>query len=325
MGEGFGAAFAAAPMTLISRRMALAAVLAPLLPGADDAAWIQRLGGKVRRDPAGMVIAVDLGTTPVNDADLLDLLAFRKLETLDLSHTRISDEGLLRLKPAAQIRELSLLYAEQITDLGLSAIKQWHSLRSLNLRGTRISDETLVLVGALDRLESLDIANTSITDSGLDNLVSLTRIKSLALGRNRLGDGALSVLRVLTTLESLDLGGPRGVNRNQRGKLSAPLDDSLVAAMAELKELRVLRLGYTEIDQHGLRRLAALPKVEKLGLESCRRIDAAALAELKNWKALRFLDLQETAVTRAGVASLQADRPEVRILSGPFAAETRSE
>jgi hypothetical protein len=106
-----------------------AASLVPLLHAGDGAGWITRLGGSVRRDAAGSVTAINLGSTWINDAEMLDLLAFKDLVQLDLSHTRISDEGLLRLHPAAQIEDLNLLYAEQITDLGMNAIKGWRRLQ----------------------------------------------------------------------------------------------------------------------------------------------------------------------------------------------------
>ena len=40
-------------------------------------------------------------------------------------------------------RSGDLLYAEQITDLGMNAIKGWRSLKRLNVRGTRVADDTL--------------------------------------------------------------------------------------------------------------------------------------------------------------------------------------
>ena len=251
---------------------------------------------------------------------MLELAAYEKLERLDLSHTRISDEGLLRLRPAKQIRELDLLYAEQITDLGMNAIKGWRNLRKLNVRGTRIANDTLAIVGELRQIEWLDIANTAVTDSGLENLAPLTNLKHLALGRSRVSDTALAMLRVLSTLESVDLSGPRGVARNQRNRASGPLPAGLISALSDLKELRVLKLGHSEIDGDGLRKLTVLLKVEKLGLEGCPRVDDAALDELVNWKGLRFLDVQETKVTEKGVAKFRSLRPEAKVLAGPFQA-----
>ena len=126
----------------LSRRALLSTSLAPLLLAGDEAGWIKRLGGAVQRDGGGNITAINLGDTWINDTDILDLLAFKKLQKLDLSHTRISDEGLLRLKPARQIEDLNLLYAELITDLGVNAIKGWRQLKRLNVRGTKIANDT---------------------------------------------------------------------------------------------------------------------------------------------------------------------------------------
>ncbi len=300
----------------ISRRAWISVSCASLLRAGDDPAGVLHLGGSVQRDAAGSIIGINLGDTFVNDADILDLLLFKKLRRLDLSHTRITDEGLLRLKPAGQIEDLSLLYAELITDLGINAIKGWRRLKRLNVRGTRIADETLHTVSGLSQLESLDVANTRITDDGLEHLASLTNLKHLALGRSQITETGMQMLRVLSTLESLDLGGPPA--RNQRKGASAPMLDSAVAAIASLQELRVLKLGHSNIDVRGLRQLAALGKVEKLGLECCPRVDDDAIKELRGWKSLKYLDLQETKVTETGVAALQAAKPGMRMLSGPF-------
>jgi Leucine-rich repeat (LRR) protein len=302
---------------MLSRRIWIGACLAPVLRAGDTTDWIAGLGGAVRRDSAGNVIAINLGATWINDLEMLDLLAYRKLQRLDLSHTRISDEGLLRLKPASQIEDLNLLYAEQITDLGVSAIRNWRKLKKLNVRGTRIADETMQIAGELRQLEFLDVANTNITDNGLENLAPLTGLKHLSLGRSRLSESAMGILGVLSTLESLDLSGPRTVARNQRGRAGGPMPDSLVSAMSELKELRALKLGYSEIDASGLRRLAVLERVEKLGLECCPRVDDRGLKELAAWQGLRYLDVQETRTTDTGIADLRAARPDIQVLSGP--------
>ncbi len=292
---------------MLSRRIWLASCLAPVLRAGDNADWIARLGGSVQRDGAGAVIAIHLSATWINDMEMLDLLAYRKLQRLDLSHTRISDEGLLRLKPASQIEDLNLLYAEQITDLGMNAIRNWRKLKKLNVRGTRIADETMQIAGELRQLEFL---------TGLENLAPLTGLKHLALGRSRLSDSSMGMLGVLTTLESLDLSGPRAVARNQRGRAGGPMPDSLIAAIAGLKEMRALKLGYSEIDSSGLRRLAVLERVEKLGLECCPRVDDGGLKELAAWKSLKYLDVQETRTTDTGIAALRAARPGIQILSG---------
>ena len=74
------------------------------LLGAGEADSILHLGGKVQRDAAGAIVAVNLRGSWINDVEMIDLARLPSLEQLDLSHTRISDEGMLRLKAAPRIR-----------------------------------------------------------------------------------------------------------------------------------------------------------------------------------------------------------------------------
>ena len=297
----------------------LAFVLAAsVMFAAGSREWIEDLGGKVEHNEAGDITAVHLRGTWVTDAELLDLARLPKLERLDLSHTRISDEGLLYLKPLNQIQDLNLRYAEQITDQGMLAVKDWKNLKRLDLRGTRIFDGTLAILGGLTGLESLDIAYTQVTDNGLDALVPLTRLKELSIGRSKLGKNALEVLRLLPTLEYLDLGGPHPGPGGYRTTAGAPMDDELPHAISELKQLRVLKLSYSQIRADGLRILAPLDQVTKLALTGCPRVDDRALAELAKWKSLQYLDVQETSVTEEGVDRLEKAKPGIVILRGPF-------
>src|SRR5215472_14560436 len=137
------------------KRLLLLAVLLAVPLWAIDTAWITELGGKIERDSAGRITGVNLRGAWINDAEMIGLARLPDLERLDLSHTRISDEGMLNLKPAPKIRDLKLFYSEWITDLGLSAIKEWKQLRRLDVRGTRISDSTLEIIGHMTELEAL--------------------------------------------------------------------------------------------------------------------------------------------------------------------------
>lgn len=309
---------------VISRRSLFYFSLTPLLSAAtttkaEETDWIVKLGGKFQRDSAGNVVAVNLGHTWVDNTEMLDLLAYKRLTQLNLEHTRISDEGLLRIRPARQIQDLSLLYAEAITDLGLNAIKEWTNLKRLNVRGTRTADDTLEIVGKLPQLESLDIANTGITDAGLEALAPLTNLKHLALGRARMGDSALSMLRLFNTLESLDLSGARDTQRNQRNNRGGATQDALWKVLADMKQLRVLKIAYSDVDADALGRMGpSLSKVEQLSLEGCQRVTDDAVTQLAAWKGLKHLDIQETKVTQATAENLRKTRPEMKVLWAPI-------
>jgi internalin A len=293
------------------------------LCAADPTDWIKSLGGEVERDARGDIVAVTLRGTWVSDVELIDIARLPHLERLDLSHTRITDEGMLNLKPATGIRELNLYYAEQITDQGMSAIRQWKMLTRLDLRGTRISNGTLEIVSRMPQLEALDIANTQVTDNGMDLLITLTNLKELALGRSRTGEVDLSFLRALPSITELDLSGARplppdlSAEARRKRAVVPPMRQKDIEALAELLNLRKLKLGFSGISGADLKALSTLQNVEKLGLEECPRIDDAAAAELVHWKSLKYLDLQATKVTAEGVAMLEKAKPGIVILSSP--------
>lgn len=200
----------------------------------------------------------------------------------------------------------------------MNALKGWKNLKRLNLRGTRVSDGTLAIVGSMTGLESLDVAYTEITDNGLDALVPLTNLQELSLGRSKLSDNALESLRLLTTLRYLDLGGPHPGAKGLRDTDGAPLPEAVPHALASLKQLRVLKVAYSRIDADGLGILSSLEQVEKLALEGCGLVDDQALAELAHWKNLKYLDVQATKVTRQGVVALEKAKPGLKILSDPL-------
>ena len=291
------------------------------LPGlfaAGSLDWVDGLGGKIDRDGSGNVTGVHLRGSWVSDTELADLALMPKLEFVDLSHTRITDDGLLHLKSLRTIKNLNLYYAEQITDQGMTAIRDWNNLKRLNVRGTRISDGTLAIVSGLTQLEWLDIAYAPFTDNGLDALVTLTQLKELSIGRSRLNKNALEVLRLLPTLEYLDLGGPHPGAGGLRETTGTPMGDDVPRALSSLPALRVLKLSYSQIGAEGLEILGSLERVEKLALEGCPRVDDAAIAQLAKWKSLQYVDVQETKVTSQGVVALQKAKPGIVVLSGPF-------
>ncbi|MBI1789414.1 MAG: hypothetical protein HYR60_17910 [Acidobacteria bacterium] len=88
----------------------------------------------------------------------------------------------------------------------------------------------------------------------------------------------------------------------------------MLRAISELKDLRALKLGYSNISGAGLRILSRLAKVEKLGLVACARVDDDAAAELAKWDTLKYVDLQDTKVTEKGLDALRRAKPSLEIL-----------
>ena len=301
---------------MLSRRLFLILCGVPVVSRAADASWVLKLGGQVRHNSSGEIVDVNLRGRWVSAVEILDLLKYKNLIRLNLSLTRISDPDLLYLRPASQIEELNLAHAEHITDIGMSVIKDWKNLKQLDVSGTQAANGTLAFLNNHLQLESLDVAGSEVTDDGMQELLPLINLKHLGLGRTNMAEGATNVLGLLDNLQSLDLGATGG--RRRRRDRRNPMARSLVRAIAQLRDLRVLRLGHSEIDSDGVRVLASsLDKLERLGLENCEQVDDSVTPSVIGWKSLRQLDVQGTSVTSRGVHDLRNNRPDLQVLASP--------
>lgn len=332
--------------TRIRRGTKLSVLLACLLsPGAvvtaadlhpdADTEWIDDAGGTVIRDAAGRVTGVDLRASWITDTDLRKLLQYPSLNYLDLSLTRITDQGMLELKNATGIVDLSLYYAEYVTDEGLAAIKDWKSLKHLNVHGTKISDTTLEHIAGISTLESINVGSANITDVGLERLVSLPNLKELTIGGNAMGDAGLQALRQIPGLTYLDLNGRQGTDANV---WAISMSEKGLDAVLTLKGLRELRFGCTslgvgiegnrfatvsatDVTVSWIEKMKALPKLEKLKLQGCSRVGDEAIAALIALPGLQEIDLKGSSVTEKGLAALRAAKPKARIYFGPWEAK----
>jgi internalin A len=308
--------------------IARSAAGAEVIP-AGDVQWIEDAGGAVIRDAAGKITGVDLRASWVTDSDL------RKLMRLDLSLTRITDQGMQEIRNLPGIVELNLHFAEYVTDEGLAAIKGWRRLKRLNVHGTKISDTTLDHISGIAALESVNVGSAMITDVGLERLSSLPNLKELTVGGNEVGDAGLQALRQMPGLTYLDLNGRQGTDSNV---WAISMSDSGLEAILSLKELRELRFGCTfvgvgvegarfatvsamNVTTRWIERIKSLSKLEKLKLQGCQRIDDESLAVLASFPSLRELDLKGTSVTEKGIAMFRAAKPKAVIYTGAWDAK----
>lgn len=102
---------------------------------------IRQLGGKIELDAAHSgkpVIAVDLSSTRISDADLSRLKAFPLLQKLNVGGTHVTDDGLTRLKGLANLETL-LLGGTMVTDAGIPHLTAMRHLKHIFVYETRIT------------------------------------------------------------------------------------------------------------------------------------------------------------------------------------------
>lgn len=301
--------------------MRMAVLLMALAGMAASADWIDELNGSVERAPGGAVTALSLRRGWVSDSDL-DLIArMDGLEKLDLSETRVTDLGLLKLKDLRNVRELNLFYAELVTDEGLAVMRAWTKIERINARGTKVTDNTLALLAGKASIASLDIGYAEVTDSGLQHLSTLPNLRELSFGGNKLTEVGLQVLRTLPRLQSLNLSGKQ---RTDSGLWTVGTTDLGLDPVASVTELRTLNLSGLGISGRGLARLKPLAKLERLDVHGCKRVGDEAVEALAGLSALKWVDVRDTGFTAAGIAELNRRRPELRVAGAAEAAAAPS-
>lgn len=253
---------------------------------------------------------VDLRASWVTDSDMPKFAKMQDLKRLDLSLTRISDQGLRALKTAPNIEELNLYFAERITDEGASVVKNWKKLKKLNLRGTKITDSTLEFLAGVPTLEWLDIGWAEITDTGLEHLTALTNLKWLTFGGNKLTDNSLQFLRTMPQLEYLDIGGQQ---RTDSGLWSLTLSEAGMQSIASVTELRELRMEGRAVTGRGLELLKPLAKLERLDLQACKRLRDDAATVLASMKQLKVIDLKDSSLSKEAVEKIRAALPNCEV------------
>ena len=290
-------------------RLLLALLCLPLAAAQDPSGitnWVRSQGGAAEQDSSGNVIGIDLSSTWTTDADMARLGRLTSLRKLDLSHTKITDIGLEHLRGLPQVVDLSLHFAEYISDGGVAHIKGWTRLERLTLRGTKVTSRVFDHLKGLEALRSLDLSSTEITDAGFESLASLPHLETLAIGGNRILGPALSLLKLLPALRHLDVG---GIQRVDSGLWGIALNDSNMRKIGELTRLETLKLNGANISDRGL---------DRPGHELARRKEVTSLPNLKGLVNLRGLVLNRTPLTRPALDALR-ELPQLRHLSLEYA------
>jgi hypothetical protein len=138
----------------------------------DTLANVARLEGVLRLNLKG--------NRRITDKGLLHLRKAR-VESLDLSGTRIGDEGLAALKDLAALEVLDLSQTA-ITDEGLKQLAGLMKMKRLNLSGTKINGEGLAAIApAMKDLEILKLSTTPINDVYVGHVRLFPRLQEVDL------------------------------------------------------------------------------------------------------------------------------------------------
>jgi Leucine-rich repeat (LRR) protein len=171
-------------------------------------------------------------------------------------------------------------------------------------------------LSGLKNLRELDLGFTEITDDGFEVLVELPKLQRLVIGGNRLTGECLQFLRQVATLRHLDVGGTQRVDSGLWGlslteenlrRLGELLQlESLSLAGATLSDRGVDRPGHPEAERVELRDLSALQGLEKLEFLDLSRqpVTAETLGTIASLPRLRRLRLRQCKKIDSNVVSV---------------------
>lgn len=291
-------------------------------PEPDDAASVSALeeaGAKLKKDGDGLVIEADFRGTSIGDSALENLAGLRRVRSVLLNETAITDAGMAAVGKVSTLQNVDLRGCT-ISNAGLEPLAGLSALKALRLSGesgaTSVDDDGMVHVAKMKNLKALLLDFLWVSEVGLEQLSGLDKLEELYLAKTLVGDDALAVmsqfprlkrLRIsqcqfeneglahlakVTTLEDLDL------SENN------PINDLGMPHLSELKKLKRLNLWRTYVGDPGVEHLAGLTDMEWLNLDNSQ-ISDDCLKHLSRMSKLSFLHLGSTLVSDDGLPALE--------------------
>lgn len=217
----------------------------------DAVAVLEKLGATVDQNPDGewaVLIADIRGTKGVDDSWLVHLTDLKNLTALQFSDAGITDAGLATLGKLVDLEQLDFNGCSKVSGAGLKHVCGLAKLRSLDLLGTSVDDDSLVHLKGLKQLTFLRLDCTRISDAGLAHLRPLSQ---------------LEILHMTAPLLPFEPG-------HDRHFAPSKIGDAGLVHLARLPRIRQLNLAHTNVTDAGLEQLSGLPGLDVLMLSDTR-------------------------------------------------------
>lgn len=213
------------------------------------------------------VVGLNLGDTPLKEADLAFLVSMPELRDLRLANLPVGD-GTLKLLAEHYKLEILDLSGTRVTGAGLASLENATELKQLLLANTPIDERHFTALPAFTKLEALDLsASRSVSDAALLHVEQLAALKSLGLRGTKITDAACERVARLTAIESLDLSNTK-------------VTDAGIARLAPCKKLRQLNLARTAITDSVASSLAPMKSLKQIDLAG-NKISADSIKALR--------------------------------------------
>ncbi len=133
------------------------------------------------------------------------LVQLSRLETLSVTHPRITDAGCEHLARLENLRSLRFLEGVAISDVGVNHLAARKQLVTLDISKSFVTDIGLEHLAQMKSLRLLALSGTLVTDAGLKHVAQLKDLTELYLQDTLVSDAEIEQLTTLKSLSLLNL------------------------------------------------------------------------------------------------------------------------
>lgn len=244
------------------------------------------------------IVQMHINDEPIDDESLKQISGCRRLANLVLGGNRITGIGLRHLSEMRSLVDLQFTWQKNsagdptlVTDPSLSTLNSLAglpNLTSIDLVGNdALTDGCLDYLVKMQRLESIGFGGRSITNAGLAKISALTELQRVRISECEVDDiGLEAFIATHPKLNSLRLDSEKLTSRS----------------LINCRNLQMLEMRGTSINDADMESLATLPRLSELGLFFPKPYNIPQL--------LRLPHLEKCSLNyhRAGEMALSADK-----------------
>ena len=179
----------------------------------------------------------------------------------------------------------------------LELLEGLYSLESLELSGSRITNDDLHHLKRLSNLRWLYLDRTSVNDDGLLSLRHLKNLEVLVLSQSSVRGPGLAHLHNLKKLRVLNLS-------------DCPVNDDALIHLTGFDQVQTLALENAPIRGHGLAHLKSMARLNVLNLSGCS-LGPGSLLHLRDAGDLRIVRARETPVSTEDRDAMKSANPRL--------------
>jgi serine/threonine protein kinase len=216
--------------------------------------------------------------------------------------SKVTGRTLQQMAKWQNLTEIHFGTMPHIEDNDLAALRDMQSLRTLDLRGTSVTDSGLQHLRNLEKLNELWLDGRPVSSAGLNALQGCKSLNYLSLAEcSEVDDQGLAICRSTPHLLSLNLA-------------DTSVTDVGLLELGQLAKFETLTLDGLPVTGEGLEYLNDCISLTNLSLQRCTAMNTREVSAVCRIKTLRRLYLSGTEIDDGAIKNVCRELPELELL-----------